>query len=101
MHADIQGRSSIPGQLTVEQAERVAAAIAKLPTLLSGEGAELPDVPDGPWSAKDDRDCFHVVSASGYAIATVYFNDPRAGDLTRDEARRIAAGVARLGSPEV
>jgi len=30
------------------------------------------------------------------ARAYVYYDDPRTGDLTRDEARRIAANIAKL-----
>jgi hypothetical protein len=39
-----------------------------------------------------------VKDASGQKLGYVYFDDPRAADkpLTRDEARRIAANVAKL-----
>ncbi|WP_406855190.1 hypothetical protein ABEG18_22010 [Alsobacter sp. KACC 23698] len=41
-------------------------------------------------------EAFVVRSAEGRYLAWVYTGDPRAGDLTRDEARRIAAGIMRL-----
>jgi hypothetical protein len=39
-----------------------------------------------------------VKDASGQNLGCVYFDDPRAAatQLTRDEARRIAANVAKL-----
>ena len=41
--------------------------------------------------------CF-VVKDDGQQLAYVHFNDPRsvANPLTRDEARRIAANIAKL-----
>jgi hypothetical protein len=39
---------------------------------------------------------FVVVADNGTQVAWVYVADPRAGDLTHDEARRIASGIARL-----
>jgi hypothetical protein len=39
---------------------------------------------------------FCIRDANGQAIAYIYYDDPRAGDLTRDEARRIALNIAKL-----
>jgi hypothetical protein len=59
-----------------------------------------------PWSvdevdSKLDRRCFIVRDANGNALAYVYFEgeaDRQAAAqlLTRDEARRIAANIAKL-----
>ena len=42
--------------------------------------------------------CFVVKDANGQVLAYVYYDDPRAADkpLTRDEARRVAANIAKL-----
>ena len=62
-----------------------------------------------PWSVEEpnsklDRQCFIVRDAGGQALAYVYFEEEpgrrsAAHLLTRDEARRIAANIAKL--PEV
>ena len=59
-----------------------------------------------PWSVEEpdpklDRSCFIVRDANGQALAYVYFEDEpgrraAAHLLTRDEARRIAANIAKL-----
>ncbi len=59
-----------------------------------------------PWSVDDPdmklgQDCFIVRDANGHALAYVYFEDEpgrrsAAHLMTRDEARRIAANVAKL-----
>jgi len=59
-----------------------------------------------PWSVDDPdmklgQDCYVVRDANGHALAYVYFEDEpgrraAAHLLTRDEARRIAANIARL-----
>ena len=59
-----------------------------------------------PWSvdeanSKLDRRCFIVRDANGQALAYVYFEEEpgrraAAHLLTRDEARRIAANIAKL-----
>ncbi|WP_188518658.1 hypothetical protein [Alsobacter metallidurans] len=36
------------------------------------------------------------VNSPGYALACIYYADRRAGDITWDEARRIAAGIQRI-----
>jgi hypothetical protein len=83
------------GQMDAATAERVAHAIAQLPALLKGEAAELGEIPAGPWSVEDSDGMFRV-NSPGYALACVYYAYRRAGDLTWDEARRLAAGTARL-----
>jgi hypothetical protein len=54
-----------------------------------------------PWSVEETASCFIVRDANGQALAFVYCEDEpgrraTAKLLTRDEARRIAAGIARL-----
>jgi hypothetical protein len=54
-----------------------------------------------PWTVEETQPCFIVRDAKQQALAFVYFEDEpgrRAAAclLTRDEARRIAAGTARL-----
>ena len=53
------------------------------------------------WSVEETDACLIVRDANGQALAYVYFEeDPgrraAAKQLTRDEARRIAANVAKL-----
>jgi hypothetical protein len=55
----------------------------------------------GQYDQKLDRRCFIVRDANGHALAYVYFEDEpsqRAATrlMTRDEARRIAANIAKL-----
>jgi hypothetical protein len=54
-----------------------------------------------PWSVEETDACFIVRDANGQALAYVYFEgEPgrrsAARLLTRDEARRIAANIAKL-----
>jgi hypothetical protein len=54
-----------------------------------------------PWCADEQEACFIVRDANGQALAYVYFEDEpgrrsAAKLLSRDEARRIAANVAKL-----
>ena len=51
-----------------------------------------------PWSVEEQETWFAVRDREGQQLAYVYFDDPRAAakPLTRDEARRIAANIARL-----
>jgi Phage integrase family len=54
-----------------------------------------------PWTVEETQPCFIVRDHSGQALAFVYFEEEpgrraAASLLTRDEARRIAAGIARL-----
>jgi hypothetical protein len=58
-----------------------------------------------PWSVDDPdmklgQDCFIVRDANGQALAYVYFEEEpgrcAAKLLTRDEARRVAANIAKL-----
>jgi hypothetical protein len=65
----------------------------------------LPRVParrfPPPWTAEETAPCFIVRDANGQALAYVYFEDEpgrraAANLMTRDEARRIAAHVAKL-----
>ena len=85
--------------MTFEQAEIVAAAIAELPGIIRGERAAPATGMRAPFRVEDREGSFKVVDASGYAIATTYCDDPRAGDLTHDEARRIAINIAKVLGP--
>jgi hypothetical protein len=54
-----------------------------------------------PWSVEETDACFIVRDANGHALAYVYFEEEpgrRAATrpMTRDEARRIAANIAKL-----
>jgi hypothetical protein len=54
-----------------------------------------------PWTTEETEACFIVRDANGQALAYVYFEeepDRRAAAnlLTRDDARRIAASMAKL-----
>jgi hypothetical protein len=53
-----------------------------------------------PWTVEAVLDGFKVVDANGQSLAHVYGHDPRdagtAKALTLDEARRIAANIAKL-----
>jgi hypothetical protein len=52
-----------------------------------------------PWMIEEHNNaCFIVKDATGEALACVYFKDGREL-LTRDEARRIAANIAKLQEP--
>jgi hypothetical protein len=54
-----------------------------------------------PWATEETDACFIVRDTNGQALAYVYFEDEpgrrsAAHLMTRDEARRIAANVAKL-----
>jgi hypothetical protein len=54
-----------------------------------------------PWTANDIETCFLVRDRNGQALAYVYFEDEpgrrtAAKLLTRDQARRVAANIAKL-----
>jgi hypothetical protein len=69
-------------------------------------GLKSPTARDGrgfppPWSVEEQDACFVVRDHNGQALAYVYFEDEpgrrsAAKLLTKDEARRIAANVAKL-----
>jgi hypothetical protein len=51
-----------------------------------------------PWSVEEGETYLIIKNSTGQKLGYVYFDDPRSADnpLTRDEARRIAANVAKL-----
>jgi len=54
-----------------------------------------------PWSAEETEACYIVRDTNGQALAYVYYEEEpgrrwAAHLLTRDEARRIAANIAKL-----
>jgi hypothetical protein len=55
-----------------------------------------------PWTIEDhDEACFIVKDRNGHALAYVYYEEEpgrrsAANLMTRDEARRIAANIAKL-----
>jgi hypothetical protein len=54
-----------------------------------------------PWTVEDNGACFIVRDHNGQPLAYVYYEEEpgrraAAGLLTRDEARRIAANIAKL-----
>ena len=59
--------------------------------------AKAPRFPP-PWSVEEGEMYFLVKDRDGQQLAYVHFDDPRsaAKPLTRDEAGRIAANIAKL-----
>jgi hypothetical protein len=51
-----------------------------------------------PWSVEEEDNYFVVSDHEGQQLAFVHFDNPSAATkpLTRDEARRIAANIAKL-----
>jgi len=54
-----------------------------------------------PWSVIPQAECFIVADATGYPLAYVHFSDrviigTGPDRLTKDQARRIAANIAKL-----
>ena len=51
-----------------------------------------------PWTVEESDGYFIVKDANGQKLGYVYFDSPRAAakPLTRDEARKIAANMAKL-----
>jgi|SRR6516165_1419006 len=94
---------------TKDEARRIAAQFAKLPELLDG-GALVPTQTPAavtarrfppPWSVEEQAACFVVRDARRQALGYFYFEEEpgrrlAAKLLTKDEARRIAANVAKL-----
>jgi hypothetical protein len=55
-----------------------------------------------PWTVEENRESFVIHDAIGQPLACVYFEDEPQRQmsmkrLSRDEARRIAANIAKLG----
>jgi hypothetical protein len=55
-----------------------------------------------PWEVVEHRESFQVKTANGLTISFTYFEDSNPtrrfemGRLTKDEARRVAANIAKL-----
>jgi hypothetical protein len=64
----------------------------------SGASKRLPAAARPPWSVEEGETYFVVKDNDGQHLADVHFDDPRsaAKPLNRDEARRIAANIAKL-----
>jgi hypothetical protein len=67
----------------------------------TGVGAVTPRRFPAPWSIRELEQAFRIEDANGQAVAYTYFrkddNEARqASVLTHDEARRIAAKIAKL-----
>jgi DNA-binding response OmpR family regulator len=94
---------------TKDDANRIAGQFAKLPELLNAGGLVPTQTPPAltargfqlPWSIDDIGDAFVVRDNAQQKLAYVYYEEEpgrrRAAKLlTKDEARRIAADVAKL-----
>jgi hypothetical protein len=73
------------------------------PVVASGKSSRLtaPDAPLSPWTVEAIEAGFKIVDGNGQSLAYVYgYAHPRdaaiAKALTLDEARRIAANIAKL-----
>jgi hypothetical protein len=78
---------------------RISGLGKKAPCYIGGmtERRGLPP----PWTAEETDACFIVRDVNGQALAYVYFEEEKGRQsaaklLTRDEARRIAANIAKL-----
>jgi hypothetical protein len=65
---------------------------------MTSQGRRFPP----PWDIEDHVGCFIVKDKNGQALAYVYFENEKSRrtafkQLTRDEARRIAANIAKIG----
>ena len=50
-----------------------------------------------PWTIEDHNDaCFIVKDANGLAVAYVYYEEEPGRRAAKEEARRIAANIAKL-----
>ena len=50
-----------------------------------------------PWSVDETDACFIIRDRNGFALSYVYYEEePAANLMTHDEARRIAANIAKL-----
>ena len=61
----------------------------------------MPNCFPSPWPVEKTDACFIVRDANGHALAYVYFEDEPSRRsatrlMTRDEARRVAANIAKL-----
>jgi hypothetical protein len=66
-----------------------------------GGGADIAEKRrlERPWTVEETASAFVVRTANGFVVSLTYFdNEPRrrSFNLTRDEARRVAANIAKL-----
>ena len=92
-----RGSMSLPGGWVPGHAGEAPACPAPGPIIDKPAARRFPP----PWIAEETDACFIIRDHNGYALAYVYFEDEpgrrsAAPLLTRDEARRIAANIAKL-----
>jgi hypothetical protein len=91
------GRFQKPTKFNGPCDRRIIPALCSLATGPESAARRFPP----PWSVEEQDACFVVVEHSGQKLAYIYFEEEpgqrsAAQLLTKDEARRIAANIAKL-----